>query len=287
VDCLSDKVAHAYLEHLDVDARPGEVDPVGLAALVRAHLRRIPYENVDIVRGRPPGIEPLACVDRVLSGRGGYCYHLNGALATLLEWLQVDVTRHVAGVQRRTDDVPPGPNGSHLGVTARTTDGTEWLVDAGFGDGPAEPLPLAFGRYERDGFTYELRRSSFDPGGWRFEHGPHGSFLGADFSRAPAASADFVGMHVTLSTAPDSKFVRLVSVIRHFEGGIESLRGCVHSRITPTSVERHDVESESEWWDVVIDGFGLAYSDVTAAERAQLWRRVRGSHEAWDAAGRP
>ena len=115
---LSDRAAAAYLEHLGVDAAPGEVDAATLTALGRAHVARVPYENIDIYRGAPPGIEPLSCVDRVIGGRGGYCFHLNGALITLLEWLQVDVTRHVSGVQGGGREAP-GPNGNHLGITVR------------------------------------------------------------------------------------------------------------------------------------------------------------------------
>ena len=55
---LSDRAAAAYLEHLGVDAAPGEVDAATLTAVARAHVGRVPYENIDIYRGAPPGIEP-------------------------------------------------------------------------------------------------------------------------------------------------------------------------------------------------------------------------------------
>jgi len=44
------------------------------------------------------GIDPLGSARRILGGRGGYCYHLNGAFSALLAWLGVDVSRHLAGV---------------------------------------------------------------------------------------------------------------------------------------------------------------------------------------------
>jgi len=283
---LSDDRALAYLELLGVDTARGDVDATTLAALQRAHVTRIPYENIDIYRGRPPGIEPLACVERVLGGRGGYCYHLNGALVTLLEWLDVEVTRHVAGVQGRSVEPAPGPDGNHLGITVRTPDGAEWFVDAGLGDGPAEPLPLVFDRYEQEGFSYELRPSSFDPGGWRFEHDPRGSFVGADISRAAATTEQFLEMHDTLSTSPASGFVRVAVAQCRIDGGTEVLRGCVHTTVTRLGSESCDVGSEDDWWGIVIDGFGLAYADLPREERARVWDSVRGAHEAWEAAGR-
>jgi N-hydroxyarylamine O-acetyltransferase len=284
---LPDGLAEAYLEHLGIRARPGEVDAASLAVLVRAHVERVVWENVDIYRGRPPAIEPLSSVERLLAGRGGYCYHLNGALAVLLEWLDVDVTRHVSGVHGRGVAVAPGPNSSHLGVTVRMPDRSEWLVDVGLGDGPGAPLPLVFGAYEHDGFTYILSPSTFDPDGWRLEHDARGAFLSVDFLRAPATTSDFLVMHEWLSTSPDSRFVRVVSISRRAAGGIQSLRGCVYSETSRAGVQRRDIESAAEWWDVVVDHFGLAYGDVPADERSRLWGRLQATHEDWDAAGRP
>jgi arylamine N-acetyltransferase len=282
---LPDQLATAYLEHLGVDIEPGGVDFDVLAALQRAHVMRVPYENIDIYRGLPPGIDPCDSVRRLVAGRGGYCYHLNGALVALLEWLDADVTRHVSGVQGRA--VEPGLSGNHLGVTVRTPDGAEWLVDAGLGDGPAEPLPLVWGSYEQDGFTFALGPSDFDPAGWRFEHDPRGSFVGADFSRAAASTEDFAEMHEELSSSPTSGFVRVATVQRCIDGGVEILRGCVQSTQTGSGVQRRDVDSGDDWWGIVIEGFGLAYGDVPRAERDAVWNRVRATHEEWDDAGRP
>jgi len=106
VERLPDHVARAYLDLLGIDALPGAVDADALRALQSAHVARVPYETVDIVRGRPPGIAPLASVKRVLAGRGGYCYHLNGAFSALLAWLDVDVTLHISGVQGRGQEAP-------------------------------------------------------------------------------------------------------------------------------------------------------------------------------------
>ncbi len=287
VNPLPDQLAAAYLERLGVDAARGAVDAATLAKLQRAHVTRVPFENVDIFRGRPPGIDPVASVERLLAGKGGYCYHLNGAFVSLLEWLAVDVSRHLSGVERRTAAAPPGPVGTHLGVSARIADGTEWLVDVGLGDGPAEPLPLVWGRHAVDGFTYELCPSGFDPSGWRLEHDPSGWVRGVDFARARVGMRAFEATHAELSTSPASGFVRLPTVMRRTGAGIEAMRGCVHFTITPTKVEERDIESRSEWWMQVIDGFGLAYDELTPDERAATWSAVRSSHEAWDAAGRP
>ena len=180
----------------------------------------------------------------------------------------------------------PGPNGNHLGITARLPDGSQWFVDAGLGDGPVDPLPLVFGTYEQSGFTYELRPSSFDPHGWRLEHDPRGAFVGADFAAAPARTEQFLEMHQELSTSPTSGFVRIADVMRRTDGGVEVLRGCMHMTTTSAGTESVEVDSEADWWGIVIDEFGLRYGDLPAEERARIWGMVRSAHEAWDAAGR-
>jgi len=51
------------------------------------------------------------------------------------------------------------------------------------------------------------------------------------------------------------------------------------------SPESVDVDSEADWWGVVIDEFGLRYGDLPTEERARVWGMVRAGHEAWVAAG--
>lgn len=278
VEPLPDEVAHAYLERLRADVRPGEVDAAGLEALQRAHVGRISYETLDIVMGRPPGIDPLASARRIVNGRGGYCYHLNGGFSALLAWLRVDVMRHVAGVQRR-GDAAPGPNGNHLGLTARTPDGREWLVDAGLGDGPAAPLPLVAGEYVQQGCGYRLGPSPFGLGAWRFEHDATGSFEGFDVESRPAAIGDFEAMHAHLST--QSGFARTVTVQRRLDDRVEILRGCMLSVIAPAETVVTEVTDPDEWWDIVTGHFGLDYGGLDMDERASLWERVQADHEAW------
>ena len=281
-----DNLARAYLDRLELEFAPGEVDLDALKQLQRAQLEHAVYETIDIVLGRPPAIGPIESARRILGGKGGYCYHLNGAFSALLAWLDVDVERHPAGVQRRSLAEPVGANRNHLGLTVRLADGSRWLVDVGLGDGPSEPLPLVAGVHAVRGFHYGLGPSTCGDALWRFEHDARGSFAGFDVdTRVAATIADFEPMHAILST--QSGFARTATAQRWVGESVEVLRGCVLTEIGPGGTRTTDVIDPDAWWTVVIDRFRLGYGDVPADERARLSAQLTAAHVVWDAAGRP
>ncbi|MFJ9933251.1 arylamine N-acetyltransferase [Streptomyces virginiae] len=269
-----------YLRRLGV-ADPGAPSAAGLFALQRAHLERIPYENVDIQLGRPPGIDPELSVRRFAAGRGGYCFHLNGAFGALLEALGYDVTRHVGAVS--ADAASRAVRGDHLVLTVRV-EGAEYWVDAGLGDmGPYDPLPLRSGTYEQNGFTYSLAR--LDPldgegPGWSF-FASSGGARRMNFRDAPARTADFEAMHAWLSTDAESPFVRTFAVFRRDAEGTDGLRGKVLIRTERGKQTDERVLSGPEDLFEVLERFGRATDDLTPADRAALWARVERTHEVW------
>jgi len=279
VEPLPDDVARAYLELLEVDLEPGAVDAPALHRLQLAHVERVPYETLDIVLGRPPVIDPQASARRILAGRGGYCYHLNGAFSGLLAWLGVDVSRHLAGVHGGRVEEPPGPDGNHLGLTVRTPEEDEWLVDVGLGDGPAAPLPLVEGEHVQGASRYRLGPSPFGDEVWRFGHDQGGGFAGFDVTMQLASMEDFAAMHVFLSTK--TSFATTVTVQRRRGEQLEILRGCVYTERSGDGVHSTAVTEPDDWWAIVLDRFGLAYGDLTPDDRSKLWGRVRDGHEAW------
>ncbi|MGW0801636.1 arylamine N-acetyltransferase family protein [Nonomuraea sp. NPDC002799] len=248
-----------------------------------AHIEKIPYEALEIWLGRPTTVDPVESAERIIGGRGGYCYHLNGAFSELIGALGYDVTRHVGGVQNRRS--APAITANHLVLTVRglPTDGNpggEWLADLGLGDALHEPLPLVAGTYEQGPFTYVLRPSEVAPGGWRFEHDPSGSFEGMDFGLEPTGMSAFTDMHRHLTTAPTSGFVRVATVARRDASGVDLLRGPVLGRVghRASSVT---LATAGDYYAALADVFGLPLDDVNAEEKEQLWRKVHEAHEAW------
>ena len=256
----------------------------GLFALHRAFVERVPYETIEIQLEKPTTLDPLDAADRIVrSKRGGYCYHLNGAFAALLEALGYEVTLHRAGVQNH-DVREPGIFRNHLALTVRDVPddrGTTWLVDVGLGDALHEPLPLVEGTYAQGPFTYALRRSEIAPGGFRLEHDPRGSFRAMDFDPAPATMADFAERHVFLSTSPESGFVRTCAVQRRDARGVDMMRALTLTRLAAEPPPRTLLESPAEWFGALADVFGLALDDVPTADRDRLWRKVVAQHESF------
>ncbi|MFD9566134.1 arylamine N-acetyltransferase [Streptomyces sp. NPDC059994] len=271
-----------YLAVLGVE-RPATPTADTLWELHRAQVKRVAYETLDNQLGRPAGISAAESVARILRGRGGYCFHLNGAFAALLTALGYDVTLHRAGIQDEVED-PEGPGGDHLALTV-LLDGERWLVDTGLAGGMYEPLPLREGRYTQGPFTYGMTPSAVVPGGWRFTHDPRGAFTAMVFTPEPVELSSFAAKHAHLSASPKSGFVRVLQAQLRDAKGVDMLRGCVLHRIDAAGTDQRIIDSADDWYDVLADVFHLKLTDVDTAARAELWYRVRTAHQEWETAG--
>ncbi|MFF4578311.1 arylamine N-acetyltransferase [Streptomyces sp. NPDC001373] len=273
-----------YLRRLGV-TEPGAPSEEGLYALARAHVERVPFENTGIQLGRPPGIDPALSVRRIAAGRGGYCFHLNGAFALLLEELGYEVTRHLGGMHGDPQSRDAG--GDHLALTVRAG-GREHFVDVGMGDGPHEPLPLREGVYAQ-GFTYRLEPADVtwdgggEGGGWSL-HRDGVPTPRMNFRSAPAVMADFEPAHRWLSTAEDSPFRQSFVMLRRSARGIDRLHGrmLIHTAPDGTRTVR-ELATAEEFYGAVTEVFDRDLDDLSREDRAALWTRVTRAHEAWRA----
>jgi arylamine N-acetyltransferase len=280
---LDESMRDAYLRRLGFGAVPPPTVAT-LYAVHRAQVERVPYESVWVWLGERRTVEPLDSIRYLLAGRGGYCYHHNGALGTLLGWLGFDVHWHVGGVQGHPD-AKPNVNGNHLALTvtglpSEPNPGGEWYLDAGLGDGLHEPLPLLTGAYRQGPHTYGLRPSEIAPGGWRFAADPVMALHGMDFRPDDATPADLRAEHENLQSAPDSGFVRVLVVMRRDAGGVDYLRGRVLKRIGATT-DATEVATRADWFACLADMFDLPLSDVDEQRKTALWHKVVVSHEEW------
>lgn len=268
-----------YLRRLRI-SDPGLPSVEALFALHRAQTERVAYENIDIFLGRPQGIDPAESIERIVRGRGGYCFNLNGAFATLLEALGYDVRWHVGAVHRAGSDPFPGEYRNHLAVTVEL-DGETWMIDAGLGDAHHEPMPLRCGDHRQGPFTFGLAPVPRLPGGWRFTHDPAvNSRFEMDFTLGRVHWSDFAARHAQLSTDPGSPFVRISQLHRRDERGADGLIGCVLHRVEgPGERVERELSTAADWFAAAADVFGLRLDDLSPDDRDRLWQRLQAGHQ--------
>jgi len=283
-----DTITTAYLSRLGLEAERPSAD--ALARLHRAHVERIPYETFWIHLKQGWGIDQAESTRRVATTRrGGYCFQLNGAFATLLARLGYRVTLNVAGVHEEAGpDVATLRNHAALvveGLPSDTNPGGRWWVDAGLGDALYDPMPLMDGVMAQGRMRFGMTAvAAGGVGDWHLTHDPSGSFTGVSLVDRPVSMDVFAERHVYNATSPESGFARTVTAQRRHAQGMSVVRGCVYTRHDGGVVTTHTCESLPEWLDVLEGEFGLSFSDVSGAALAQLWTSVRRTHDAWLAA---
>lgn len=280
----------AYLRRLGLDAEPPSVD--ALQRLHRRHVERIPYESMWIHLCQAWTVDPLQAVERIVChGRGGYCYHLNGAFSELLRSLGYRVTRHVGGVHGPGE---PGAEamGNHLVLTVSGLPTSEnpsgtWYVDAGLGDALHEALPLARGDYRQGPFRLVLDETPGAVGDWHLNHDPAGGFSGMSWQAAEVDMDRFTKRHRWLSTSSDSGFVRVATVQRRDATGADILRGLVLTRVGTGTAPAEPLTERVDWFAALADVFDLRFDATEPEALDRLWGRSLSAHRSWEAAGRP
>jgi N-hydroxyarylamine O-acetyltransferase len=246
----------AYLRRIGHDG-PTDPTPQTLAALHRAHLRAIGFENLDIVLGRGIAVD-LPSVQRKLveGGRGGYCYVHGVLFAAALERLGFAVQRLLA----RVGDQRPPRARTHMTLLV-TTDGDRRLADVGFGTGLLEPLPIDVpGPHEQGDWAFEVVADG--PGAWWMHERRGEDWVPAYwFDDQRQRAADVVMANHFTATWPRSPFVGQIVAARKDEHAIHRLAA---RRLTVTHPDGAVYESDlddAELADALRDLFGLPLDD--------------------------
>ncbi len=183
-----------------------------LAALQKAHLLAVPYENLNIYFRHPSGLALDGVYDQVVTRRrGGYCFELNGLFAPLLRALGYSVREFFARwIDGEKDEVPVR---RHRILRVDFNDGRpSLLVDVGMGQSsPLTPLQYAPGLQARTEAVYEIRPEE----GFGFvlvQRDAEGEKRLYSWDEAPQTARDFDGTHHLLSHAEDSPFRKTLLV---------------------------------------------------------------------------
>lgn len=245
----------AYLDRI---AYTGDLAPTAttLAALHVAHLRAVPFENLDISLGRPLRLDLPALYDKVVTRRrGGFCYELNGLFAWLLEDLGYTVERLAAGVARQAGGF--GPSFDHLTLRVRCPDdATPWLADVGFGDSFLAPLRLDTTDVQpQDQSAYRIDADGDQHRLWQRDHG--GAWEPQYcFDLTPHDLAEYEPMCLYHQTSPQSSFTqRRVCTLATRDGRVTLAEG----RLVTTRGDRREERpvAEAERAAVLREMFGL------------------------------
>jgi N-hydroxyarylamine O-acetyltransferase len=234
-----------------------------LHAIAKAHVEAIPFENLDVLLGRPIDLE-LGAVQRKLVGdrRGGYCFEHNGLMLSVLT--ELGFTARPLGARVRSgrprDYIPAR---THLFLRVELDE--PWLVDVGFGSmslaaairfdpgdgvGPAQPTPHETRRLVREGDRIF-----------------HQALLGDDWQDVyegtlddmPAIDREVANWYT--STHPDSHFKHRLMVARALPEGrrVTLLNRELTVRGPDNQTERRMIDTPDELLAVLADPFGLAF----------------------------
>src|SRR4051794_7783475 len=120
----------------------GRPDLALLQTIIAGHTASIPFENLDVILGRPIRLDIGSIQAKLVdSRRGGYCFEQNTLLRAVLERLGFQVTSLMARVVRgnAADALTPR---THLFLRVDLPEGA-YLADVGFGNlTPTRPLRL-------------------------------------------------------------------------------------------------------------------------------------------------
>ena len=188
-----------------------EADANTLTALHRAHMEHVPFENLDIARGRPITLQSELLFEKIVARkRGGFCYEVNGLFAELLRAVGFEVTMLSARVAQGEGAF--GPEFDHLTLHVRCPADPDphiaWLADVGFGDSFTAPLRLVADQQPQGLRAYRLESVAPDAyllwqkeydGSWAEQY---------RFTLAPHPLSDFAEMCHYHQTSPESPFTR-------------------------------------------------------------------------------
>jgi N-hydroxyarylamine O-acetyltransferase len=197
----------AYLARIGVrgcrsSGLPPDVDAI--AALMRAHMAAIPFENLDVLLGRGVRVDLESVFAKLVTDqRGGYCFEHGTLFQAALRALGVEATAH-AGRVLLVVPKAEAPR-THMFLTI-VDGGTTWVLDPGFGGpGPIVPVPLVEGQEARHG--HDVHRLVRRDGEWVLEGMIRGAMTPLwTSSLEPQFPVDFALANHYVSTFPESPF---------------------------------------------------------------------------------
>lgn len=255
----------AYLAKLGfTSAPPPTLDT--LRALHRAHVTTIPFENLEIIAGRPIPLD-LPSVQRKLvdQPRGGYCFEHATLFAAALDHLGFRFTLLTGRITLGADPATRPP--THALIVVEFDDGSRHLCDVGFGRGPFEPVPLVDGaEVDQVGWRFRMTSSEMDdvfgtPRWSLWQHGEDWIDRHA-FTLNPQFAIDWAVSNLFVSTSPRSPFTARTFVQRFSEDAHHTLDATEWTTASPTGEQTTVSVDPAELPTLLADVFGIVLDDA-------------------------
>lgn len=238
-----------------------------LRQIIAGHTATIPFENLDIVLGRPILLDVDALQAKLVGQRrGGYCFEQNTLLRAALDAMGFRVTTTLARVMRGVPDGVVNPL-THLVLLVDLPEG-RFLADVGWGNlTPTAPLDMAQ-TGAQPSLHEEFRLVGAD-GETRLQ-----VCLGGEWSNiyrtnlVPSYPIDHELGNWFTSTRPGGPFTSNAIVARPADGcRMTMFNGAITLRDLDNRSERRTLDTPDALRDALLDHFGL---ELTVAEAATV-----------------
>ncbi|MEM6845522.1 MAG: arylamine N-acetyltransferase [Bacteroidota bacterium] len=178
-----------------------------LQALQRAHLRHVPFENLDIHRQEEIRIDLDRFYDKIVRRkRGGFCFEVNGLFNELLKNLGFSTQFITCSVFSQPKQQFT-PYFGHVAIVVHLEE--DWLVDVGFGTNFPEPLKLDTETQQlQDRVYYQLIRLNAEETLLRRTIDQQEYIKMYKFKSEPQSLNDFTEMCHYHQTSPESIFTQ-------------------------------------------------------------------------------
>lgn len=226
---------------------PMTPDVPTLAALQTAHLYAVPYENLDILRGKPISLQIDDIFEKVvLRRRGGYCFELNELFGGLLRAFGYGVTDLFGRFLKGETGVPMRRH--HVLVVRVPGEDQPLVCDVGVGTGsPTWPLYLLKDtpQQQPDGATYRFQEDAFF--GWILQEYKRGDWESIySFTMEPQAPIDFVAASFWCERSPESPFTRQEGIYLRTPNGRLTQEGNAFRCFSPQGVTEEIITDPQE-----------------------------------------
>ena len=245
----------AFLARIGLSGTPITHTIDFLGAVQTACVLTIPYENLDILAGKPVSLdaEDIYC-KIVTKHRGGYCFELNALLHGMLSEMGFAVESRFARYLRGESAIPFRRHR----IVVVTLDGAEYMLDIGVGQvAPRLPLKLTEGEIqEQNGETYRFERdtslgwvlSDLHKGVWR-------RYI--SFTCERQYEEDFIPASFWCEKHPDSPFNKDNMIAIKTPTGRKTVDGNVYKEFRGDTCVHEEIMDETRSCEVLAAEFGL------------------------------